>query len=95
MALKLGGERLHGGSREKVTVRLRAGQCAMSAKEIEMIDKEKIAAVKEELARLTKAIAAWEATPYAQRSWGSPESGAVKRASMDVSRALVTLRSSR
>ena len=60
-----------------------------------MINKEKIAAVKEELARLTKAIAAWEATPYAHRSWGSPESGAVKRASMDVSRALVMLRSSR
>ena len=60
-----------------------------------MIDKEKIAAVKEELARLTKAVAAWEETPYAKRLWGSPESGAVKRASMDVSRALVKLRSSR
>lgn len=59
-----------------------------------MIDKEKIDAVKEELRRLTKAIDAWEKSPFAQRSWGSPESGAVKRASMDVTRALVTLRRS-
>ena len=33
-----------------------------------MINKEKIAAVKEELARLTKAIAAWEATPVTRRT---------------------------
>lgn len=59
-----------------------------------MIDKEKIDAVKEELRRLTKAIDAWEKAPEARRSWGSPESGAVKRASMDVTRVLVTLRRS-
>jgi hypothetical protein len=59
-----------------------------------MIDKEKIAAVKEELRRLRKAIDAWEKSPEAKRSWGSVESGAVKRASMDVTRVLVKLRRS-
>ena len=59
-----------------------------------MVTVEKAKAVKEEMARLSKAIDAWLRLPESQRMWGRNESGAVFRASMDLTRALANLRKS-
>lgn len=52
----------------------------------EVMDKNKISKVKEEMLRLNDAIVAME------RYWGPKETGAVRRASMDLTRALAELR---
>lgn len=50
------------------------------------MNKNKVNKVKEEMARLENAISAME------KCWGPKETGAVRRASMDLTRALAELR---
>ena len=61
-----------------------------------MVTREKMAAVRVEMKRLSRAMKDMESAlkVYEFAGWGCRESGAVKRASMDLTRALADLRRS-